>query len=171
MAFIDIDEATLSESAAGEATVLDELPEPQSREIRSLLEQGELPPPVAVDFDSPLASWRTVELIVQATDEVSDRGLVELEEQITVRVSFPPTIGIERLEGYRTIGRAAFFVDSSAVFDGAEGIQLDGQLVGVLSEADEIISMPFLEDELADQWLEANPTIASLTEARLSAAS
>ena len=164
--FVDIDESTLSEHVAGEETVLDQLPESQTVALIALLEAGELPSPVEVSFDSPLASWRTAELVVDVEFHINSEGSTLDEGQAEiVGVSFPSGADLGDLEGYRSLGRAAFFVDSSAVFGNEEGIQLNGALVAAVSEAGELTALPFLEHELVDGWLEDDPTVQSLADA------
>ncbi len=72
--YVDIDESTLSEHEAGEPTVFDQLPAEQVAELTALLEQGELPTPIEVGFDSPLAGWRTVELVVDLEFQIASDG-------------------------------------------------------------------------------------------------
>ncbi len=165
--YVDIDESTLSEHEGGEKTVLGELPREQVAELTTLLERGELPPPIEVGFDSSLATWKTVDLVVDVESQVASDGLTNGEEQtVVIGVSIPAGAGLDDLEGYRKIGRAAFFVDRSAVFGGAEGVQMDGMLVGSLSDADEITAMPFLEHEFADVWLEEEPSLETLIDSQ-----
>lgn len=163
--FVDLTEATLLERQIGETTDLDFLTDAELEEALTMAEQGAELPPIEVAFDDPVASWRTVELVISFESQITEEGLEVGEGQLLAGMSISPEIGIDDLAGYRALGRSVWFLNPSPVFQGQIGLMVEGALVATLADDGTIVAFPLLPPAMANRMLLDEPSINSLIRA------